>query len=99
MGFKGFPIRNKGEVITFCAVATYGSFITNETSVFQYLPSDKVIGCSTWVKRVLILPLLYTFNIHFLTWFDVINAQFSKHPIVCSLKIFDNQTVVFDRVL
>ena len=53
----------------------------------------------TWVKRVLILPLLYTFNIHFLTWFDVINAQFSKRPIVCSLKIFDDQTVVFDRVL
>ena len=65
------------------------------------LPGDAtaVIGCSTWVKRALILPLLYTFNIHFLTWFDVINAQFSKHPIVCSLKIFDNQTVVFDRFL
>ena len=65
------------------------------------LPGDAtaVIGCWTWVKRALILPLLYTFNIHFLTWFDVINAQFSKHPIVCSLKIFDNQTVVFDRVL
>ena len=23
------------------------------------------------MKRALILPLLYTFNIHFLTWFDV----------------------------